>query len=150
MRELFDEAGHLTQYAMKSLKNDELDELSRLEISEHLSFCDKCLMEYMQWLEGEELIETPELLEKSIMNKIKQKNRKDIIQQYTQMAIAASFALIFWVSGVFGPMHYDTTPITAVSSGVTSKTEQFGESISNGINKIFNMDLKGVKQYEEK
>lgn len=149
MKELFDESGHLTDYALNCLRNDELDELSRLEISEHLSFCDKCLLHYMDSLDSQELIEAPQLLEKSVINKIKQNSRKEIMRQYTQMAIAASFALIFWISGVFNPLRYDTTTITAVSSGVSSTTQQFGENITNGINKILNMDLKGVNGYEK-
>lgn len=150
MKELFDEAGHLTNYAFNCLINDELDELSRLEISEHMSFCDDCLLRYMDILDSQQLIEPPELLEKSIIRKLKTRAIRVLVNQYTQMAIAASFALIFWVSGVFNPLNYDIKALTNVSSDFTSKTSQFEENISEGLNKIINIDLKGVKLYEKK
>ena len=53
MMELFQEDGHLTQYALDALVQDlPLDELSRLEIAEHLSFCDACVDRYSQALEN--------------------------------------------------------------------------------------------------
>ena len=48
---LFYEDGHLTDEALQALiREEELDTLQRLEISEHLSFCDLCtlLVEKMQ------------------------------------------------------------------------------------------------------
>jgi hypothetical protein len=150
MKELFDEAGHLTDYAFNCLINDELDELTRLEISEHMSFCDDCLLRYMNILDSQQLIEPPELLEKSIMSKLKARTIRVLMNQYTQMAIAASFALVFWVSGVFNPMNYDVKAITSVSSGLTETTSEFEENISQGLNKIISIDLKGVKLYEKK
>ena len=60
MMELFQEDGHLTQYALDALVQDlPLDELSRLEIAEHLSFCDACVDRYSQALENCLLL-TPE------------------------------------------------------------------------------------------
>lgn len=47
MKELFDPNGHLTDDAFGALLRDEpLDEMERLEISEHLSFCDRCVERY--------------------------------------------------------------------------------------------------------
>ena len=40
MLDLFDQNGHLTDEALQALiREEDLDELQRLEISEHLSFC---------------------------------------------------------------------------------------------------------------
>jgi hypothetical protein len=150
MKELFDEAGHLTDYALNCLIKDELDELSRLEISEHMSFCDDCLLRYVDILDSQQLIEPPELLEKSIMAKLKARTIRVLMNQYTQMAIAASFALVFWVSGVFNPMNYDVKALTSMSSGLTERTSEFEQNISQGLNKILSIDLKGVKLYEKK
>ena len=38
--ELFDKNGHLTNEALAALDSNALDELTRLEVSEHLSFCE--------------------------------------------------------------------------------------------------------------
>ena len=45
--ELFDPSGHLTDRALLALvRNEELDELARLELAEHLAYCDRCLQRY--------------------------------------------------------------------------------------------------------
>ncbi len=40
--ELFTADGHLTDLAFKLLIDEQLDSLQSLEVSEHLSFCDRC------------------------------------------------------------------------------------------------------------
>ena len=63
MKELFDPNGHLTDDAFGALLRDEpLDEMERLEISEHLSFCDRCVERYAALLDGSELLSPPCLL----------------------------------------------------------------------------------------
>lgn len=60
MKELFDPNGHLTDDAFGALLRDEpLDEMERLEISEHLSFCDRCVERYAALLDGSELLSPP-------------------------------------------------------------------------------------------
>ena len=43
---LFRDDGHLTDEALTALAGESLDDLSRLEIAEHLAFCDLCLQRY--------------------------------------------------------------------------------------------------------
>ena len=51
MNELFNQDGCLTDYALSALIHDKpLDELERLELSEHLSFCDACIERYTAML----------------------------------------------------------------------------------------------------
>ena len=51
MLDLFDQNGHLTDEALQALiREEDLDELQRLEISEHLSFCDACTARYTDLL----------------------------------------------------------------------------------------------------
>ena len=55
--ELFREDGHLTDRALEALVSGrELSEMDRLEMSEHLAFCDLCLSRYTQQLMDEGLM----------------------------------------------------------------------------------------------
>ena len=40
---LFRDDGHLTDEALTALAGESLDDLSRLEIAEHLAFCDSAM-----------------------------------------------------------------------------------------------------------
>ena len=49
--ELFSNNGHLKDEALLALiQGRELSELERLEISEHLAYCDRCLQRYTELL----------------------------------------------------------------------------------------------------
>ena len=74
MMELFQEDGHLTQYALDALvQNLPLDELSRLEIAEHLSFCDACVDRYSQALENCLLLTPEQPVAPSVMQRLRQR-----------------------------------------------------------------------------
>ena len=53
---LFSFDGHLTDTAFKLLMEEKLDPLQSLEVSEHLSFCDRCLERYTDILSGVPLL----------------------------------------------------------------------------------------------
>ena len=55
---VFREDGHLSDRALAALaqSEDRFDELERLEIAEHLAFCDECLQRYTLALEGGDLL----------------------------------------------------------------------------------------------
>ena len=58
--EIFDRHGHLTDQALEALTGGApLDELHRLEIAEHLAFCDRCLQRYTERLTDETLLAPP-------------------------------------------------------------------------------------------
>ena len=44
LEKLFDAEGHLTDEGLYALKDGTLDDLGALEVAEHLSFCDYCLL----------------------------------------------------------------------------------------------------------
>lgn len=88
--ELFTADGHLTDLAFKLLIDEQLDSLQSLEVSEHLSFCDRCLERYTEILcsdapvdldTGQELpevvhlMEPPASLHDSVMQTIQNKTR---------------------------------------------------------------------------
>ena len=102
MLELFHENGHLTDEAIQSLiREEELDELQRLEISEHFSFCDACTSRYAELLSDDVLQSPPVPLYGQVMKNIRQKERRMFWRRLTTIATAACLALVFWWNGVF-------------------------------------------------
>ena len=58
----FDKHGHLTEEALRVLTDGgSLTELERLELAEHLSYCDGCLERYAALLAETPLMEPPTL-----------------------------------------------------------------------------------------
>ena len=55
---VFRDDGHLSAGALEALarNEDRFSELERLEIAEHLAFCDECLQRYTLALEGGDLL----------------------------------------------------------------------------------------------
>ena len=77
--ELFTADGHLTDLAFKLLIDEQLDSLQSLEVSEHLSFCDRCLERYTEILcsdapvdldTGQELPEVVHLSDKNFSKRV--------------------------------------------------------------------------------
>lgn len=154
MKEFFSEDGHLTDFAFNSFINDDIEELNRLEIAEHTSFCDKCLLKYMDLLDNSELISPPEIMEHNIMIKITKNIRRTKLNQYFSMALAACFAMTFWVTGVFALPHPTDNRLLNMTNKFTQTAIEFTDSvsiISNNINNILNnIQLKGVSKNEKK
>ena len=57
--ELFNKEGHLTDEGLRAVVDGTLDEMGRLEASEHLSFCDSCLVRYTELLADDTLLVQP-------------------------------------------------------------------------------------------
>lgn len=97
---LFDDEGHLSEEGFSLLLNDGGDELQRLEISEHLSFCDACLATYLEKLESQALI-TPVV---SRVEQIRQSGaRRGMSLFYRRFTVVAAtfLAMILWSAGAF-------------------------------------------------
>ena len=76
MLDLFDQNGHLTDKALQALTwEEDLNELQRLEISEHLSFCDACTARYTDLLCDDILQAPPIPLYGEVMKKIREKDK---------------------------------------------------------------------------
>lgn len=150
MKELFDNDGHLTDIAFMLLDSNKLDDLQRLEIAEHNSFCDECLDRYIGYVEKSELMIPSEVMKKKIENKILVSNRKLYLNQYISVAIAACFTMLFWVTGAFN-ISYNNCNLVNLTSNFTQKTIEITEGISDKFNQIFyNIKLEGDNLYEEK
>lgn len=144
MEQRFDTDGHLTQYAFEALYKDEnLSELDRLEIAEHLSFCDDCIVRYGEYLSGLELEKTPACLKQNIYFRLKRKTTEIIFSRYGSVAVAASFSIILWVSGVF-KKPFENTDKFKEKAGLVMQAADEMENFWGKLNyKINTIDLRG-------
>jgi len=102
--EMFNPDGHLTKQALQALNTGVLDELSRLEAAEHLSFCDQCLLRYTEVLEQSEQITPPDTLKPKILAKLRRRSLRLFSARYATAIAAAGLALVLWSGGVFGAL----------------------------------------------
>lgn len=156
MAEYFTIEGHLTDYALNRLIAGEPDELRRLEISEHLAFCDTCIDRYTAMLADETLLETPDLLTESILTRIRKKARALWMNQYFSASLAAAIAMVLWVTGVFDTITFrsDNKALSHLQSTTHSFSAAAGEvtgAITKGLSDFINsIDLRGVFENEKK
>lgn len=99
--ELFDKNGHITHDGFRALQDGELDELQSLELAEHLSFCDECLLQYTIELDKTPLLAPPKPLQPTIMGRIKQKATRIFFSKFVKIAAVACFAAVLSYSGMF-------------------------------------------------
>lgn len=124
--DLFDEEGHLTDRTLdafiQSVNEEsavEFDELQRLEIAEHLSFCDACILRYTERISENCLLAPSELTAPAVMGNLERESRQRYLSKWISMAMAAGFAIFFWVAGVFSPnfAEMDTGFLTNIVDG---------------------------------
>ncbi|MGL4790109.1 MAG: hypothetical protein ACRCW1_01765 [Anaerotignaceae bacterium] len=152
--EIFKENGHLTEYAFELLKNNEASQMDRLEISEHLSFCDECLMEYTDFLMCNELIEPSVSVKMSVMKGVHRKIRQIFVNRYSRTIVAASLASVFWTSGVFNTAYtvmYNTTveKTYTVVENINNKNMEFFEGLDQ-LKKSVKLYLRGDIEHGKK
>jgi len=156
VKEYFNEDGHLTDIALYDLLDELPDELERLEIAEHLSFCDHCTERYTALLCDDALLSSPEPLKTNVLQRIRQRARVIFLNRYVAAGAAACFTMILWTSGAFrvDMQISDDRPfekLTVMTENFTEKTAEFGQNVSDEINKFFtSFDLKGVLNHEKK
>lgn len=156
MKELFDPNGHLTDDAFGALLRDEpLDEMERLEISEHLSFCDRCVERYAALLDGSELLSPPEPVAPPVFRRIRERARKLFVNKYATAAAAACFAIMFWNIGLFNvDVQNDHGKILdALANGAATfseRTTQFTDNLPETLDKILqSLKIERGSQHEK-
>ena len=104
--DLFDTDGHLTDAALLALvhssDNDDagavmFDQLQRLEIAEHLSFCDDCVLRYTELLADDALLAPSDLVAPAVMKALEKEERQRYFSKWVSMVMAAGFAIFFWI-----------------------------------------------------
>jgi hypothetical protein len=144
--ELFNKNGHLTTYAINKLILGEASEMQRLEISEHLSYCNECMNLYLSALTQDVLIAPAKQFAQGVTKCLRKKAFKVIVLRYGAVAAAACMAVLMWGAGkfVFGG-NFKPQPIGQNAANINyspqaifaEQTEIFLESIFNVEQNIF-------------
>ena len=99
---LFDDVtGHITDEGFAALEEDRLDLQQRLELAEHLSFCDACCARYTAFLERGELLTPPHPVAEPVMRRIHSRGRLILLRRALRAGLAA--CLLLTVLSVFAP-----------------------------------------------
>ena len=137
--ELFRHDGHLTDGALTALvAGESLDETARLEIAEHLAYCDLCLQRYTGALAGAPLL-TPE---RSCRESLWRRVRVRTVQVFTSRYAAAVAGVILALTLVWGS-GYESFSLPdppaerpTVSDGLWKWNQSLDNAIS-GVNEFF-------------
>lgn len=85
--ELFNPGGHLTDEALRaSAEGQELPELSRLEIAEHLAYCDRCLQRYTELLDQAPLLCPARSCKESLWRQVRKRTIRLLTSRYATAA----------------------------------------------------------------
>ena len=96
---IFREDGHLSDGALTALarNEDRFDELERLEIAEHLAFCDECLQRYTLALEDGALLVPERSCQRALWARIRSRALRMVTSRYATAAAAVALALtVLW------------------------------------------------------
>nr|WP_326166423.1 hypothetical protein [uncultured Oscillibacter sp.] len=96
---IFREDGHLSDGALTALarNEDRFDELERLEIAEHLAFCDHCLQRYDLALEDGALLVPEQSCQRALWARIRSRALRMVTSRYATAAAAVALALtVLW------------------------------------------------------
>lgn len=130
--ESFRHDGHLTEEALLALvRQDPLEELERLEMAEHLAFCDQCLQRYTELLSADVLLTPRQSCREPLLGRIRRRTVRFVTSRYATAAAAVVLALtLLWgeldVSGIgaFGPIR-DPDRVPALSERFSSWSEHW-------------------------
>lgn len=93
---IFQSDGHLRQEALYALaQNQPLEELERLEIAEHLAFCDHCLQRYTHALGDNALLTPAHSCRETVLQRIRSRTLHILSSRYATAAAAVALALTF-------------------------------------------------------
>ena len=137
--ELFDPSGHLTDRALLALvRNEELDELARLELAEHLAYCDRCLQRYTALLADVPLLVPAHSCRESLWRRIRARTIQIFTSRYAAAVAGVVLALtLVWGSG-YGSIRLPELPKDrpTVSDGLRKWNESLDNAMS-GVNEFF-------------
>ena len=135
--ELFDQNGHLTVEAFSALDSDGLDELSRLEISEHLSFCDRCLDRYLARL-PDSTLETPaHSCRAGLLQHIRRQALRLLENRVAAAAAAVVIVVSLWSGGAFGALLSLPQKLTELPGTVSQSIETQQREIKPSVPSFF-------------
>lgn len=141
--ERFHHSGHLTDEALLALIREEpLDELERLELAEHLAFCDQCLQRYTDLLAETALLAPERSCRERLRRRIRERTVRLLTSRYATAAAAVALALTVLWSGV--GLSIPRQPFQEAGNAVSERlqrwperwNESLGDAVS-GLNELF-------------
>ena len=137
--DIFRHDGHLTDGALAALAAGEpLDEAARLEIAEHLAYCDLCLQRYTGALAGAPLLTPERSCRESLWRRIRARTVQIFTSRYAAAVAGVVLALtLVWGSG-YGSIRLPELPEDrpTVSDGLRKWNESLDSAMS-GVNEFF-------------
>ena len=137
--EIFRHDGHLTDGALAALvAREPLDETARLEIAEHLAYCDLCLQRYTSALAGAPLLAPERSCRESLWRRIRARTIQIFTSRYAAAVAGVVLALtLVWGSG-YGSIRLSELPKDrpTVSDGLRKWNESLDNAMS-GVNEFF-------------
>ena len=137
--EIFRHDGHLTDGALAALAAGEpLAEPARLEMAEHLAFCDLCLQRYTDALAGAPLLTPAHSCQESLWRRARARAVRIFTSRYAAAAAGVALALtLVWGSG-YGSFRLPDLPEDRpkVSDGLRKWNESLDSAMS-GLNDFF-------------
>ena len=144
--ELFDPSGHLTDRALLALvRNEELDELARLELAEHLAYCDRCLQRYTALLADVPLLVPAHSCRESLWRRIRVRTLRLLTSRYATAASAVALALtVLWGSAAVPLPKRPSLP--EVPQRLQSWPQRWSDSLDGALSRFNDMfdDLGGT------
>lgn len=142
---VFRDDGHLSAEALTALarNEDNFDELERLEIAEHLAFCDECLQRYAMALEGGALLIPERSCRQTLPARIRSRAFHLAVSRYATAAAAVALALtILWGAE---PANFprpilpeDRPSVSQQLSGLTGEISDSLRETVSGLSNFFN------------
>lgn len=157
-----DDTGCLTDGGLRRLIAGSLEELERLEASEHLSYCDRCVERYAAMADSAPLLEAPDTMKQSILGALRRRAAKVFVDRYFHMAVAASLTLVLWGSGVFSSFGearlvrrsedfwQERDPRTSISWQLKDFAADVSDGVSELVDQLTTIDLRGAFKNEKK
>lgn len=155
MKDIFNDSGHITDYGFELLINGEPTELERLEIAEHLDYCDLCVAEYTKKLENITLLTPVNSVSESVFKQIRNKAVKVFFSRYTMVGIAACMTMIMWVSGVFDISsieynNYNKQNVQLRVNRIVNRSNTIFNNMTKSVNEFFDeLTNREVFEYEK-
>ena len=145
--ELFDPSGHLTDRALLALvRNEELDELARLELAEHLAYCDRCLQRYTALLADVPLLVPAHSCREGRWRRVRARTLRLLTSRYATAAAAVALALtVLWGSAAISlPQRRPALP--EVPQQLQRWPERWNDSLDGALSRFNAMvdDLGGA------
>ena len=144
--ELFDPAGHLTDGALLALAHEEVpDELARLEMAEHLAYCDQCLQRYTDLLANAPLLTPAHSCRESLWRRIRARTLRLLTSRYATAAAAVALALtVLWGSAAVPLPKRPSLP--EVPQRLQSWPQRWSDSLDGALSRFNDMfdDLGGT------